>query len=163
MPKPILEEQIGQVLIEKGLTVATAESCTGGLISSRLTDISGSSAYIRLNAVTYSNGAKMKLLGVSPEALDEHGAVSESVAEQMAQGIKELSQSDIGLGITGIAGPTGGSEQKPVGLVYISICNKEHCEVHKININPGLSRTEIKYMASQYALEVLFDFILFRY
>ncbi len=154
-----LEKLIGRLLIEKKLTVSTAESCTGGLVSSRLTDVSGCSAYIKFNAVTYSNEAKIKQLGVSPESIKECGAVSEIVAKQMAQGIRKLSETDIGVGITGIAGPTGGTPQKPVGLVYIAINNEEQTEVHKVKMTPELLRTEIKYRASQYALEFLREFI----
>ena len=155
-----IENIISQALLNKNLTVSVAESCTGGLVSSRLTDVSGSSAYIKLNLVTYSNEAKIKMLGVSPDSLKKFGAVSEQVALEMAKGVRILSETDIGLGITGIAGPTGGTPQKPVGLVYIAIASENRNEVYKVNINPDLPRTEIKYQASEHALELLSAFIL---
>lgn len=112
-------------------TVATAESCTGGLISKYLTDVSGSSSYIKLDVVTYSNQAKEKILKVNSHTLSEKGAVSEEVAKQMAEGIKKLAETDYAISTTGIAGPTGGSEEKPVGLVYIGIAGKKNTYVLK--------------------------------
>lgn len=149
------EEIIGKLLIEKTLTVSVAESCTGGLVSSKLTDVSGSSGYIKLNLVTYSNDAKINVLGVPEEIINTYGAVSEQNAVAMAEGIRKLSGTDIGLGITGIAGPTGGTLEKPVGLVYIGIANGGKTEVHKINANPDWDRTEIKDFAAEKALEFL--------
>lgn len=159
MNKIIPEISINKALLEKNLTVAVAESCTGGLVSSRLTDISGSSAYIKLNLITYSNDAKVKMLGVSPQTLEAFGAVSEEVAVQMASGIRKLAATDIGMGITGIAGPTGGTPQKPVGLVYVGITSEKGQEVYKLTIEPTLSRVEIKQMAAQRALELLLKHI----
>ena len=155
-----IEEAIGQLLLDKSLTVSIAESCTGGLISSRLTDISGSSAYIKLNLVTYSNEAKVKMLGIELDLIKNYGAVSEQVALEMAKGARKIACTDIGIGVTGIAGPMGGTPEKPVGLVYIGIASDKYSEVHKVNISSELSRIEIKYQASQRALEVLKDFIL---
>ena len=106
------EEILGKLLIEKHLTIATAESCTGGLLSSKLTDVSGSSAYILLNLVTYANEAKEKMLDV---IIDKEGVVSENCAFQMAKGLHNLTSSEICVSTTGIAGPTGGSKEKPVG------------------------------------------------
>jgi len=154
-----LEQIVGELLLEKDLTVAVAESCTGGLVSSRLTDISGSSRYIKLNFVTYSNESKIKTLGISDKIIENYGAVSDKTAISMAEGVRSLSDCDIGVGITGIAGPTGGSENKPVGLVYIGICNRHKLEVHEIRIPSNLPRTEIKYRASQYTLNYLRLFI----
>lgn len=154
-----LETAVGKLLLERKLTVATAESCTGGLISSRLTDVSGSSAYILQNIITYSNEAKINTIGVDREVIEKFGAVSEQTAEDMAKGVRSFSNSDIGLGITGIAGPTGGTATKPVGLVYIGINSKQHCEVHELRIPSNLSRKEIKFIASQYALNYLRLFI----
>jgi len=154
-----IEEIVGKLLLEKKLTVSIAESCTGGLISSRLTDVSGSSAYIKLNLVTYSNEAKIKILGGSEEILKTYGAVSEQTASAMAEGTKKVFGADIGVGITGIAGPTGATSTKPVGLVYIGISNGEKTEVHKINANPEFSRIEIKFFASEQALKFLKDFV----
>lgn len=150
-----IEEIVGKLFLEKKLTVSVAESCTGGLVSSRLTDVSGSSAYIKLNLVTYSNEAKVRMLGVSEEILKTYGAVSEQTAAAMAEGARKVSETDIGMGITGIAGPTGASSTKPVGLVYIGISSGEKTEVHKINANPELQRTEIKFFASEQALNYL--------
>ncbi len=112
---------IGKYLAENNLTISTVESCTGGLLSSKLTDVSGSSAYITLNLVTYANEAKIKMLGVEKEILDTKGAVSEECAYQMARGLYELTGSDICVSTTGIAGPTGGTAEKPVGLMYSCI------------------------------------------
>lgn len=155
-----LEQIVGELLIEKDLTVAVAESCTGGLISSKLTDISGSSAYTKLNFTTYSNEAKIKTLGVSDKIIENYGAVSDKTAISMAEGVRAVSNCDIGLGITGIAGPTGGTETKPVGLVYIGICDKHKIKVHEVRIPSYLSRKDIKYRASQHALNYLRMFIL---
>ncbi|OGI01937.1 MAG: hypothetical protein A2Y25_02925 [Candidatus Melainabacteria bacterium GWF2_37_15] len=158
-----LEQAISQLLLDKNLTVSIAESCTGGLISSRLTDVSGSSAYIKLNLITYSNEAKVKMLGVEPDLIKNYGAVSEQVALEMAKGARNIAGTDLGVGITGIAGPTGGTPEKPVGLVYIGIASDTHSEAHKVNISPELSRIEIKYQASQRALELLQRFIKLKY
>jgi len=154
-----MEQEIGQILIDKGLTVSVAESCTGGLISSKLTDVAGSSSYIKLNFVTYSNEAKTAMLGVEPDLINSHGAVSEEVAEAMAQGVRKASETDVGLGITGIAGPSGGSPEKPVGLVYIGLASEDSCEVYKVNIEPSLPRIEVKQEACRQALRFLKKFI----
>ena len=116
-----LEEELGKYLIDNSLTIATAESCTGGLLSSKLTDVSGSSEYVKLNFVTYANEAKHKILGVSWDILNNFGAVSEQCAQAMAEGLENVTGCDIALCTTGIAGPTGGTKEKPIGLVYISI------------------------------------------
>jgi PncC family amidohydrolase len=116
-----LEEKLAQVFKQKGLSIATAESCTGGLLAGRITDLAGSSAYLLGGVVSYSNEAKMALLGVESDALDQHGAVSEEVARQMARGARQRLGSDVGISITGVAGPGGGSADKPVGLVWIGL------------------------------------------
>ena len=116
-----LEDAVGRLLIERGLTLATAESCTGGLLGNRITNVAGSSEYYLGGIVSYSDAAKMNLLGVSQETLKEFGAVSEETAHEMAAGARRVLQSDVGVSITGIAGPTGGTEDKPVGLVYIAV------------------------------------------
>ena len=134
-------EEIGKILIEKGLTISTTESCTGGLLSSKLTDISGSSAYIRLNLVTYANEAKEQMLGV---IIDKDGVVSENCAFQMAKGLYELTKSDICVSTTGIAGPTGGTDIKPVGLMYSAIYTKDKYKTYKIQVDSKLSRIKIK-------------------
>ncbi len=124
------EAHIGDLLRQRGLTLATAESCTGGLLGHRLTNVAGSSDYYRGGVIAYSNAAKTALLGVDPGTLAREGAVSEVVARQMARGVCRLFQAEVGIGITGIAGPGGGSAEKPVGLVYIAISSpwEERCE-----------------------------------
>jgi nicotinamide-nucleotide amidase len=119
-----MEEIVGKLLKEKKLTIAIAESCTGGLIASRLTDVSGSSDYLERGVVTYSNAAKISLLGVPAEIIEKHGAVSEETARLMAEGVRKLAGTDLGLASTGIAGPAGGSAEKPVGTVYLALSDK---------------------------------------
>lgn len=116
-----LEEIVAGLLKEKKLTIAVAESCTGGLITDRLTDIPGSSEYLERAAVTYSNAAKISLLGVPAEIIERYGAVSEETARLMAEGVRKMAGTDLGLSSTGIAGPSGGSEMKPVGTVYLAL------------------------------------------
>jgi len=116
-----LSQRVGAALMERGLTVCAAESCTGGLVLSTLTDCAGSSAYVAGGVVSYSNEAKMRLLGVSEETLVAHGAVSEATAAEMASGALALFGADYALSVTGIAGPGGGSLEKPVGLTYIGM------------------------------------------
>lgn len=120
-----LEEVIAGLLTEKKLTIAVAESCTGGLITSRLTDVSGSSDYLERGLVTYSNAAKIRMLGVPAEIIEKHGAVSEETARLMAEGVRKLAETDLGLASTGIAGPTGVSKEKPVGTVYIALADSQ--------------------------------------
>jgi len=117
----LIEEAVGARLRDRGETLAVAESLTGGLVCSRLTDVPGASDYFDRGVVAYSNAAKQTDLGVSREALDTDGAVSESVAGEMARGIRDTAQTTWGVSTTGIAGPTGGTEDKPVGLVYIGV------------------------------------------
>lgn len=118
-----LEEVIAGLLTAKKLTIAVAESCTGGMITSRLTDVSGSSDYLERGLVTYSNAAKISMLGVPAEIIERHGAVSEETARLMAEGVRKLAGTDLGISSTGIAGPTGGSPEKPVGTVYIALAD----------------------------------------
>ncbi|HEC22404.1 MAG TPA: CinA family protein [Chloroflexi bacterium] len=120
-----LEEQLKEIFTAKNLTLATAESCTGGLLSARITDVSGSSAYFLGGVVSYANSAKEALLGVEHELLMTHGAVSAAVARQMAHGARERLGADVGISVTGIAGPTGGTPEKPVGLVWIGLSDAE--------------------------------------
>ena len=115
------EVRVGDALQNVDATLAVAESCTGGLVASRITDVSGSSAYFDRGVVTYSNDAKQQLLGVSREALDTHGAVSAPVAREMAAGIRDTAGTTWGVSTTGIAGPDGGTDEKPVGTVYIGV------------------------------------------
>jgi nicotinamide-nucleotide amidase len=116
-----LEEVIAGLLTKKKLTIAIAESCTGGSITNRLTNVSGSSDYLERGLVTYSNAAKISMLGVPAEVIEKHGAVSEETARLMAEGVRKLAGTDLGLSSTGIAGPTGGNEEKPVGTVYLAL------------------------------------------
>ena len=118
------EQTAGRLLLRKGMTLAVAESCTGGLICDRLTDVSGSSRYVSAGITAYSDRAKQRLLGVSERLIKRRGAVSSQVAMAMAQGIRKATRSDIGLAVTGVAGPGGGSKKKPVGLVYISVARR---------------------------------------
>lgn len=148
-----LEQVIGSMLAERGLTLSVAESCTGGLIASRITDVSGSSAYFERGVVAYSNRSKVELLGVQEELLSRTGAVSKEIAEAMAEGIRTRSGTRFGLSTTGIAGPTGGSAEKPVGLVWIGIADDRGTIAVKHTF--GGDRGLIKERASQAALELL--------
>ncbi len=154
-----LEEELGKYLIENKLTIATAESCTGGLLSSKLTDVSGSSEYVKLNFVTYANEAKHKILGVSWDILNNFGAVSEECAEAMANGLYEATDCDIALCTTGIAGPTGGTKEKPVGLVYISMRYKGIVTVKEMKLSPALPRIEMKEQFANQALKLALDIL----
>jgi competence/damage-inducible protein CinA-like protein len=130
-----LEEKVGQLLMEKNQTLALAESCTGGLISHRITRISGSSAYYYGGAVTYSNEAKVKFLGVKPATLEKYGAVSEQTAVEMSRGIREKTGASVGLSVTGIAGPSGGTPEKPVGTVWISLARRNNHEARQFQFH----------------------------
>ena len=152
-------EEIGKILLERNWKISTTESCTGGLLSSKLTDISGSSAYITLNLVTYANEAKQKMLNVSKDTLDKQGAVSEECAFEMAKGLYELTDSDICVSTTGIAGPTGGTLEKPVGLMYSCIYTKDKFEIYKILVSPNLTRIEIKEQFTEKVLEKIYLFL----
>lgn len=146
----LLEEKIGRLLNEQNLTISCAESCTGGLLTSRLTDIAGSSAYVMGSVVSYTNRIKEALVGVRHETLLAHGAVSEETAREMAEGIRRAIKTDIGIGITGIAGPGGGTKEKPVGLVFIAVSGPWGTIV-KENHFRG-TRTEVKRQTTDTAL-----------
>jgi nicotinamide-nucleotide amidase len=126
-----IERIVAELLTEKGKTVAVAESCTGGLLAGALTDVPGSSAFFLEGLVVYSNAAKIRDLGVPPEVIEEHGAVSEETAERMAHGVRSRSGADIGVATTGVAGPGGGTEEKPVGTVVIALCDAEGTVVRR--------------------------------
>ena len=149
----LLEEVIGRILKERGLTLAVAESCTGGLISNMLTNISGSSAYFERDIVSYSNAAKVEILKVNEDTLVDNGAVSIEVARQMAEGVKSISGTDLGLSTTGIMGPTGATADKSIGLVYIGICDDKVCTAKKFQF--GDDRVLNKQRAAQAALDML--------
>jgi nicotinamide-nucleotide amidase len=148
-----MEEVIGLKLTVGRYTLAVAESCTGGLIAERITEVSGSSAYFMEGVVAYSNEAKIRTLKVPRKLIEKHGAVSAEVAEAMAIGVKKRAKTDFGISVTGIAGPTGGTEEKPVGLVYIALADDAHVEHRKLML-PG-DRHLIRWRASQAALELL--------
>ena len=143
-------EKIISSLIEKNISVATAESCTGGKIASAVTDVPGASGIFGYGVVTYSNEAKVKILGVSQSTLDAHGAVSEETAYEMAKGLRKLSGADVAVSVTGIAGPGGGSAEKPVGLVYMGLAVNGEIFVKK-NLFKG-DRDEIRRQTVETAL-----------
>jgi nicotinamide-nucleotide amidase len=148
-----LECVVGRHLASRGETVSTAESCTGGLLASRLTDVSGSSAYFMGGAVAYSQQAKLFLVGVDPKLVEEHGEVSEPVARSMAEGVRRRFDTTYGIGITGIAGPTGGTPKKPVGTVHIAVASRtetRHRQYHFAG-----TRELVKHYATQMALNGL--------
>ncbi|MGA3243359.1 MAG: competence/damage-inducible protein A [Bacteroidota bacterium] len=148
-----LEHVIGKLLLEHHLTLAVAESCTGGLISDRITNVPGSSSYFDRSYITYSNDAKLADLGVPSALIQQHGAVSREVAEAMAEGARRKSNTDIGLSTTGIAGPTGGSAEKPVGLVWVGYSDRSGTLALRFTL--GDERRRIKERAAQAALELL--------
>ena len=148
-----MEEVIGLKLTVGGYTLAVAESCTGGLLAQRITEVPGSSKYFIEGVVTYSNESKTRLLGVEPILLLEHGAVSAPVAESMAEGIRNRAATDFALSITGIAGPDGGTEEKPVGTVFIAISSEAGTEHRRLKL-PG-DRNLIRWRATQAALDML--------
>ena len=158
-----LEELVVRELLRQGKTLATAESCTGGLLSKRITDVSGASQVFEMGAVTYANRIKEQVLGVSHQTLEEHGAVSPQTAAQMAEGIRRAAGSDLGIGITGIAGPGGGTPEKPVGLVYIALSDGETTWVRRMN--PGSagrprSRSWQRNAAASHALDMVRRYLL---
>jgi nicotinamide-nucleotide amidase len=150
-----LAEAVGRILIEANRTVATAESCTGGWLAKSLTDLSGSSNYFLRGYVTYSNQAKTELLGVPTAMIQQFGAVSEEVARAMATGCKVRAGTDFAIGITGIAGPTGGTPTKPVGLVYLALAGPDGVEVRKVNFGEHLLRWQVRDRATKVALNML--------
>lgn len=151
-----LEEVVITELAKRGLHLACAESCTGGLLSSRITDIPGASAVFHMGAVTYANEIKTKLLGVPAETLQKYGAVSEQTARAMAEGVRRASGSELGISITGIAGPDGGTPEKPVGLVYLALCDGEHTYVRKMpGGNARKGRAYLRFLAASNALDMV--------
>ena len=153
------EETLGRLLKEKSLTVSTAESCTGGLLASRITDISGSSEYFKEAYVTYANEIKHKNLGVTTETLEKFGAVSSECAFEMAQGLAKRTGCDVTICTTGIAGPTGGSKNKPVGLVYIAVKFHDKIIIREFKLNPKLDRRIMKYNFSELALRTAIELL----
>jgi nicotinamide-nucleotide amidase len=148
-----LDTSVAELFRQKRLTLSLAESCTGGMIAARITAVAGSSDYFLEGAVTYADAAKVRALGVTTELLAAHGAVSRETAVAMAEGIRERSGSDLALAVTGIAGPGGGSVEKPVGLVYIALASAAGCEVRECRFFG--SREEIRILTATTALEML--------
>ncbi len=149
-----VDEQVADALLERGLTVATAESCTGGLLGGRLTERAGSSAYALGGLVVYSNAAKAKLAGVPMDLIERVGAVSPEVAEALADGAREALGADVGVGITGIAGPGGGTEEKPVGTVCFSVSTRDGARLTRTVHLPG-SRFDVRDRSTTVALHLV--------
>lgn len=154
---PSIEDTVIRHLRSKGLTVSCAESCTGGLIMKRLTDIAGCSDVFMGGCVTYSNDSKVKLVGVSPETLDAHGAVSSQTAAEMARGVRLALGTDIGISATGIAGPGGGTPEKPVGTVYIAISTSSGEKVKLLRLSSLRERAYLRTLTANEALAQMFD------
>ena len=152
-----IEKRIGKMLKERGLKIAVAESCTGGLISSRITDISGASDYFEAGITTYSNESKIRLLNIPEDIVDRYGAVSEETAKSMAEGVKKTVHADIGVSVTGIAGPTGGTEGKPVGTVFIGLATKKATYVRKFFFDGN--RLEIRRKTSDAAFMLVEEYL----
>jgi nicotinamide-nucleotide amidase len=146
-----MEEIVGALLIQRKMTLAAAESCTGGMIGERITNVAGSSAYFERAVVVYSNAAKTDLLGVPGELIEKHGAVSREVAKAMAKGIRERAKTDLGIAVTGIAGPTGGTPEKPVGLVYIALATNDGVKADEYRFLG--TRSQVRQRAAQMALD----------
>ncbi len=153
-----LNETVGVMLVDRGMTVSLAESCTGGQVMKYLSDVPGSSRYLAGGIVSYSNDLKINLLGIPRAIIDQYGAVSEQTARLMAEGIKNITGTYLGVGITGIAGPGGGTEEKPTGLVYIAVAGetKTNCQRY---IFPG-QRGEVRSSATSAALDMLRQYLL---
>ena len=149
--------QIHNLLIKKDKTVSVAESCTGGLLSTLLTQTSGSSKYFVLGAITYSNKAKENILNIPARLIAKEGAVSEEIAQKMSQYIRKIAKTDFGIGITGIAGPTGGSSQKPVGTVFVAISSKNKTICKKFHFSG--TRSTIRNQSALSTLKLLKDLL----
>lgn len=148
-----MESIVLNLLKNKGFTLSTAESCTGGLLSEKITSVPGASEVFKFGAITYSNESKENILGVSSEIIRKHGAVSEETAREMAMNVKNISKTDYGLSITGIAGPSGGTIEKPVGLVYIGLAYKDEIYVKKLISNGN--RDKVRLNSAMHALDML--------
>lgn len=157
-----LEEVVGSLLTQHGATVAVAESCTGGLVAKRLTDVPGSSAYFLDGVVAYSNAAKIDVLGVDPALIERHGAVSAEVVEAMADGIRRRVDSSLGLSITGIAGPAGATDTKPIGLVYLGLADAHGVQHRRLTFGSQPGRAGIRALSAQAALNLLRLYLLRR-
>lgn len=153
-----LEQVVGDGLRARGMTLAVAESCTGGLLSKRITDVAGCSDYYLGGVCSYANAVKTGVLGVDADVLSRCGAVSPEVAEQMARGVARVLQANVGVGITGVAGPDGGTEEKPVGLVYIAVCVNGDVQVRKMQ--SSLGRDRVRNQAASTALDMIRRIVL---
>jgi nicotinamide-nucleotide amidase len=153
-----LEEVAAQLLLKSGMTISLAESCTGGLLAEKLTEIPGISSVFDRAIVTYSNRSKVEELGVNQETLDRYGAVSAQTAKEMSEGIRKKSLTDIGISVTGIAGPDGGTPEKPVGLVFISLAHKDGVEVKKLEL--WGSRNRIRNVAALHVYDMLRRYLI---
>ena len=153
-----MEEVVGALLTQRKRTLAVAESCTGGLISGRITNIAGSSAYFERGVVVYSNAAKTELLGVPADLIERYGAVSREVAKAMAQGMRERAKTDLGLAVTGIAGPSGGTTEKPVGLVYIALATIDGVTVSEDRILG--TRSQVRQRTAQMAMDMVRRYLI---
>ena len=154
---PSIEDTVIRRLRARGMTIACAESCTGGLVAKRLTDVAGCSDVFMGGSVTYSNDAKARLLGVMGESLERYGAVSEQVALEMARGVRERLGTDIGISTTGIAGPGGGTPEKPVGTIWIAISTREREFARLLRLSPHRERAYLRTLASNQALALTFE------
>lgn len=153
-----IEEKVGQELRERAWRLAVAESCTGGLIGHRITNISGSSTYYLGSITAYAYRAKVRLLGVSWDTLEKYGAVSEEAISEMALGVRRALTADVGIAVSGIAGPTGGTPEKPVGYTWIGLSTVEG--VQTLQHTAGGNRIENKQEIAQLALEFLYDYLV---
>jgi nicotinamide-nucleotide amidase len=153
-----LLKKVSNELIKNNITIATAESCTGGYLAHNLTNISGSSEFFERGVITYSNQSKIDILGVSEQSIKEYGAVSEQTAKEMAIGIKNNANVNLGISTTGIAGPSGGTKEKPVGLVFIGIAFKDKIKAKKFNFSG--ERFQIKVQTCNSALKTILENII---
>lgn len=152
-----IEAVLVELLIEEKMKLATAESCTGGLIAQKITSVPGASECFDCGVVTYSNEQKRNLLEVSAETLEQYGAVSEQTALEMCRGVKELADADFGISVTGIAGPGGGTAEKPVGTVWIGVCSKNIHKAEKFLFDGD--RTQVREATANTALNMVIDII----
>ncbi len=151
-----IEEKIGNLLRRAGITISVAESCTGGFVAHRITNVSGSSDYFESAIVTYSDNAKVELLGILQLLIDQHGAVSEPVVGKMAEGIRGKRKTTLGLATTGVAGPSGGTPETPVGTVFIALASPVETVVRRFHFTG--KRIEIKRLAAEKALEMVLEY-----
>jgi nicotinamide-nucleotide amidase len=150
-----LEDVVSQALVTSRVSIAVAESCTAGLLGHRLTGPAGASAYLDGGMIAYSNGAKRRWLGVPEAMLEQHGAVSAETARTMAEAVRAQAGTDLGIATTGIAGPTGATPEKPIGLVYIALAHAQGTDVREVRFGTEPGRSGVKYLASQTALDMI--------